>query len=428
MIINDFTKIILKIKRLFSFLINSKHKKQNFISLVILVGGTLLAVLFWGVGFSDNFAQDQKIEQEDQTIEIPVSVVKISSKEANFALLEKTVVFSSQNSSGARADFSGRIEKIYFKVGDNVVQNQVLAVLGGTEDINGLKKSLEIAQEGFQIAQKNVEQTEKLAKESLEIAKNTRKLAEIQLEAAKKNGDKKAIEIAKRNLENAKDIEDQTEKSAQLQINSAKVQAYQAENAFIQVQTSYNKLTIRAPFAGTIISQNFKEGDYISVGSLLAEIVGRQKMEAKIYFSPEQLEGIVRDQEVKIYSKEGKEFSGKIVAFSKVALEQSGRIEARIETSDLPLELANQNLKVKIKLTLFSSNDHFFVPLEALSVGQQKNEVFVLEGKIAYRREVKIGRLIGDRIEITEGIKEGEEVVVKNSQALSEGSKVRIED
>ncbi len=192
-----------------------------------------------------------------------------------------------------------------------MAEGQVLAILSGTEDINALKKSLEIAQESFQVAQENIKQTRELTKESLEIAKNARKLAELQLETAKKSGDKDAIEIAKRNLENAKDAEDQAEESAKLQINSAKIQAYQAENALNQAQANYNKLVIRAPFSGTIISQNFKEGDYISIGSLLAEMVGGENLEARIYFSPEQAEGIVQDQEVKIYSQEGAEFQGK---------------------------------------------------------------------------------------------------------------------
>jgi len=257
------------------FLTDSKNKKQNLISLAILIGGTLLAFLLFGSGGFSIFAQEEEqTEPESQAIAIPVSVMKISSDEAGFSFLEKTVVFSSQNSAGARADFSGRIEKIYFEVGDNVVQGQVLATLGNTEDITALKKSLEIAQESFRIAQKNIEQTKNLTKESLEIAKNARKLAELQLETAKESGDKDAVEIAKRNLENAKDAEDQAEESAKLQINSAKIQAYQAENALNQAQANYNKLVIRAPFSGTIISQNFKEGDYISIGSLLAEMVG----------------------------------------------------------------------------------------------------------------------------------------------------------
>jgi len=131
---------------------------------------------------------------------------------------------------------------------------------------------------------------------------------------------------------------------------------------------------------------------------------------------------------VKIYSQEGAEFSGKITALSKVALEKSGRIEAKIETDNLPLELANQSLKVKIKIMLPQNSHRFFVPLEAVLVGQQRSEVFVLEEGVARRREVKIGRLIGEKVEIIEGIEEGDEVVVNNSQALSDGSKVRIEN
>jgi len=424
---------LLKIKKTKKVLINSNNsriKKQNLISFSIIIVGTLLSLLFFGFQKGNIFAQDQdkeKNQPEKEVTVIPIKILEVSPDTAGFSFLEKTVLFFSKNSDEVRADFSGRVEKVYFQVGDNVSSGQVLAILGGTEGIKSLEDSLKTAQNSFSIAQENLSNTKRLIDENLEIAKNTRKLTELQLESAEKNGNKEAIEIAKRNLKNARDIEDQAEESAKLQLNNAKLQLYQAENALNQAQLNLDKTLIKAPFSGTIVTQNIKEGDFINSGSVVAEIAGEKQLEAKVYLNWEQVTGVSRGQTVEIFSNDEK-FLGKIDAIGKIASSENSRFEVKISSEELPFVLANQNLKVRIKINLSGEENSFFVPIEAVLIGQQKNEIFVFENGIARRKEVTIGKLVGERVEIISGVEKGDKVIIKNSQSLSDGDRVRIED
>jgi membrane fusion protein (multidrug efflux system) len=64
------------------------------------------------------------------------------------------------------------------------------------------------------------------------------------------------------------------------------------------------------------------------------------------------------------------------------------------------------------------------LPDAAIVPEQGHTSVFVVEGHIAARREVKTGRRLPGEVAILSGLKEGERVVVDGTQNLAEGSRV----
>ncbi len=84
--------------------------------MVILIGGTLLAFLLFGSGGFSILAQEDKIEPENQVIEIPVSVMKVFSSEAGFSFLEKTVVFSPKIVLEREQIFQAELKKSILKL------------------------------------------------------------------------------------------------------------------------------------------------------------------------------------------------------------------------------------------------------------------------------------------------------------------------
>jgi len=53
--------------------------------------------------------------------------------------------------------------------------------------------------------------------------------------------------------------------------------------------------------------------------------------------------------------------------------------------------------------------------------------VFVVNGAEAHEKPVKLGNKYGELAEVTEGLTEGEQVVVAGQQNLADGAKVRIQ-
>jgi RND family efflux transporter MFP subunit len=92
-----------------------------------------------------------------------------------------------------------------------------------------------------------------------------------------------------------------------------------------------------------------------------------------------------------------------------------------------PNEVLKPGLYAKVILYTGEAKDTIVVPVTSLLYEAEKVRVFVVEGDRAKERNVKLGSKYGELMEIVEGIKEGEKVVVAGQQTLSEGAKVAVQ-
>jgi len=69
--------------------------------------------------------------------------------------------------------------------------------------------------------------------------------------------------------------------------------------------------------------------------------------------------------------------------------------------------------------------DAVIIPEEALVPEADKQFVFVIDGDVATKREVKIGRRTPGSVEIVTGIAAGERVVTEGTQSVRNGGRVR---
>ncbi|HRT53164.1 MAG TPA: hypothetical protein P5291_03725, partial [Flavobacteriales bacterium] len=76
------------------------------------------------------------------------------------------------------------------------------------------------------------------------------------------------------------------------------------------------------------------------------------------------------------------------------------------------------------------AGDMIAIPKNALAEGMKNPYVYVVKGDTtgmrAERRPITLGREIGDRVEVAQGLLPGETVVVSGQLNLVEGSKVRV--
>ena len=66
------------------------------------------------------------------------------------------------------------------------------------------------------------------------------------------------------------------------------------------------------------------------------------------------------------------------------------------------------------------------VPVESVQITNDQDFVFVVDGDTVHRRRIQTGVDGGDWLEVTDGIKVGDKIVVAGLEGLSDGSKVRI--
>ena len=81
---------------------------------------------------------------------------------------------------------------------------------------------------------------------------------------------------------------------------------------------------------------------------------------------------------------------------------------------------------VDVTVKLAEEPNALTVPTTAIMEGQQGSQVFVIAGNTAEMRRVKVGRTVGDKAIVTEGLNPGELVVTGGQLRLSPGAKVNI--
>lgn len=275
------------------------------------------------------------------------------------------------------AENSGRITRIFVDEGSHVSKGQTLAIL----DAESLSADLEAAQATYQNALRDQE-------------RYTSSFA--------------------------------TGGVTQQQLDQAKLNSRNALTRLKQARIKTGDANIRAPFSGIINKRFIEQGAYVAPGNQLFQLVDVSKLKLAVTVNESQVANLKVGDAVRIKSNvfPDKNFTGKITFIAPLA---DNSLNFPVE-----IQLAN-NTGGQLKAGMYGSAIFEFpstapvltVPRTAFVGSVSSNRIYVLEsGNIAKERKVIAGRVIGDQVEILEGLKEGETVVTSGQINLTDGTKV----
>lgn len=205
---------------------------------------------------------------------------------------------------------------------------------------------------------------------------------------------------------------------AKLNYETAKA-SYEGQAANLSEQG----VSLKSKAAGYVSRILVGQGEYVSVGQIVAKLVSNNKMQL-ISDLPEghfKDLGKIHDANFQAaYDSEVynvKALKGRLVSCGRVASEGSAYIPVTFEFENrggfIPGSFA------EVWLLSDSREDTLSVPVGALSEDQDVFAVFVrLEEEIFKRQEVTIGHSNGQRVEILAGLRGGEEVVVRGTHQV----------
>jgi membrane fusion protein (multidrug efflux system) len=185
------------------------------------------------------------------------------------------------------------------------------------------------------------------------------------------------------------------------------------------------KYVISAPFDGITGLRLVSQGDYVSIGEDLFNLEAIDPIKADFRISERYLSAIRVGQpiEVNVDAYPGRTFEGEVFAIDP-KIDAAGRsiiIRARIDNSD---QLLRPGLFARIALIIESKPNALTVPEQAIVPRGQSQYVFrVVDGK-AQQVEVRLGTRREGRVEIIEGLSEGDTVITAGQQKIGDGSEV----
>ena len=214
----------------------------------------------------------------------------------------------------------------------------------------------------------------------------------------------------------------------QQQLDQAKLQLQSAKSRLNQAKINLGDNYVKATINGIINKKHIEPGTVVAPGAPLFDIVNISTLKLKVNASENQVATIKNGDEVAIKASvyPDKEFKGKVIFVAAMADESLN--------FPVDVEVLNNNDDLKAGMygsVIFSSKSENKTPITTISrnafVGSvSNNEVFLVNDGVVRLTKIVSGRNFGEKVEVLEGLKAGDIVVVSGIINLSDGAKINI--
>ncbi|HOL45679.1 MAG TPA: efflux RND transporter periplasmic adaptor subunit [Candidatus Saccharicenans sp.] len=187
------------------------------------------------------------------------------------------------------------------------------------------------------------------------------------------------------------------------------------------------KTKIMAPFSGIITGIKVAPGETIEAGRELFTLVdvSQLKITAKVLETEVSKVKVGREADIRFSAFPGRVFKGKVVAVSPVINKEDKTCSVFIGLEN-PAEEIKPGMHAEIEIVTEIFPRRLLVPQAAVLVRGGRPLVFVVENGLAKWRYIQTGQENEQLVEVLDGVKEGEPVIVEGHMTLAHDSAVRI--
>jgi RND family efflux transporter MFP subunit len=373
---------------------------KRYLWLVIVIAVTILflgqrQVLPWVASLSGWFSMSQAM---------PVQVVQVKRGGID-ALVRESAELESGQDVDVSSVMPGVVTEVRFKVGDRVQAGQVVATIRAT----GLRQGVEQTEANLKAAEASLKEKEDRLSDALK-----------QLERAR--------DYRARDLISGRDVNlaETAAETAKAQRDLARAQLEQQKAASAQLRYLSAGSKVVAP-SGGLVTQRWVEpgGSTLSAAPILT-LSELDPLKVTINVAPADLPAIRKGMVAEVTAEKlpGRIFNGQVVDIDAAAAAtgQSPAVDIQLPNRD---GLLTPGMMVAVALPLEAKKTALLVPKAALVEADGKSFVYVVEDQLARRVVVTTGWNKDEKIEIINGVREGEWVVIDGQKNLKPSQKVR---
>ena len=277
-----------------------------------------------------------------------------------------------------RSQMDGLVENVHVSKGQTVRKSQVLVNIATKE----LTVRLNLARANHKLADTNLKRDLKLSKKNL--------ISSSQLDQSRNHRD------------------------------SAKFQEQLAE-------FNLKKSVVRAPIRGQVKSKNTKPGEFVRKGDTLVEILDLSQLLVEIHVSERGVLKLKKGQsvEVALYAQNGRTLPGEIRTIGIEADTRNRTFPVEIEV-DNPKERLRPGMLARVTINQGVLKQQLVVPRHAIIERDTGRVVFVVKDGKARLRRIETGVSREERVQVTSGLKFGEQVIVEGHTKLTDKEAVNV--
>lgn len=196
-----------------------------------------------------------------------------------------------------------------------------------------------------------------------------------------------------------------------------------------EVGLKFQKAPVESTLTGILGRVYVDIGENVTSSTPVALVVNADKVKIGLDIPEKYLSKIVLGQqaEIGVDSWLLEKFTGSVTKISPV-IDLSTRtapVEITIENKEYRLK---SGMFAKVNLTIEARNSVPVILKEAIMGHDPDNYVFVVENKKAVLKKIELGIRQGPYFEVSQGLKEGDAVVIMGQQMVADGSLVEPEE
>ncbi len=301
---------------------------------------------------------------------------------------------------------AGRLDTVAVKLGDRVTKGQVVAKIEDRE----IREQINQAVATLDVNTANAVQRENEVQVQQNALDRTRASYERGL-------------VAKQLLEDA----ESRYNAAVSQVNVAKAQLAQTQSRIDELKITLGNTTIMSPTDGFVSRRNLDPGGFAGTNTVIITVVdiGTVRMVGNLVEKGFRRVTAGVSAVVTVDTFPGEEFAGQVSRVAPV-------FDPATRTAQMEIEVPNPGFRLKpgmyarVRLTVERRPDALTVPRNAVVDLDGKRGVFLVQDLAAKFVPIKAGLSDGERIEILEGLTDGQRVITTGALALRDGDRVAL--
>jgi RND family efflux transporter MFP subunit len=217
-------------------------------------------------------------------------------------------------------------------------------------------------------------------------------------------------------------------REAAVGVAQANVAAQQALLQVLNQQKAYQRVV--APFDGIITQRNIDVGSLVQAnatsGTFMFTIMQSDVIRTQVFVPQDQLFGLRPGVEAVVHVPEipGRTFPGKVTRTADALQPGTRTLLTEIDIPN-PDGTLRPGIYCTIELHIPRKVPSLMVPADALIFNSNGLQVAVIEDGVARIRKISVARDLGTELEVRDGVKAGDQVILNPAVDLAEGSRVQ---
>ena len=189
--------------------------------------------------------------------------------------------------------------------------------------------------------------------------------------------------------------------------------------------------SVVAPFDGVITQRNIDVGSLVQAdatsGTFLFTLMHSDVIRIQLYVPQDEAFGITPGVEavVRVPEMPGRDFSGTVTRIADALQPGSRTLLTEIDVPN-PDHALQPGVYCTVELKIPRKTPSLIVPSEAIIFNREGLSVAVVENGVAHIHHVTVVRDFGTSVEVSAGVKDGDQVILNPAVDLTDGRKVQV--